>query len=68
MVSMILDIVICSYSGKRYQTFFFKEISNMFIRNSHFISATQNGKLPPLPRCLENNGIVSTFIYLFISG
>jgi hypothetical protein len=40
----------------------------MFIINSHFISATQNGKLPPLPRCSENNGIVSTFIYLFLSG
>lgn len=37
-------------------------ISNFF----NFVSAAQNGKLPPLPRSPENNGSVSIFIYILI--
>lgn len=39
-----------------------KEVPNFFTRNSYFISASQNGKFPPLPRSSENNGIVSIFL------
>jgi hypothetical protein len=56
-VSMILEVVILR-----------KQVPNMFLRHSYFLSATQNGKLPPLPRSSENNGTVSTFIYLCVSG
>lgn len=30
------------------------------LQSAEVADATQNGKLPPLPRCLENNGIIET--------
>lgn len=36
------------------------------IKVINFVSATQNGKLPPLPRCSENNGNVSLFYFILI--
>lgn len=36
------------------------------IKVINFVSATQNGKLPPLPRCSENNGNVSLFYFVLI--